>query len=246
MMKRFLGASAAFCGIQVLAIPQIITSRPSSTVSLYDVLPSREVSLLNNSNLTPIDGTYQVTASILGVSSGPDGGSETTYSFGRYISQNDVFTTTLTNSQGQAVTETIHEPGPHLISNWTLVESSGGQWETFSPHVTTDATDGHTIFDDGEYFSCSYESGHQSAICTGLELDVGLATVTSGSQVATVTETRTSSVSYEGLITAFTVITQGAPVETGGTTQSNGGLGRKDLYGSGGLVAIFVVSLLSL
>ncbi|KIK50101.1 hypothetical protein GYMLUDRAFT_494637 [Collybiopsis luxurians FD-317 M1] len=89
----------------VLAVPQTVTS-PATTVTLYDVIPSQQVSLLNNnSNARLLDGTYELTATIIGVSSGSEG-SETTYSFGRYFSQNAVFKTTSTDSRGKVTTET--------------------------------------------------------------------------------------------------------------------------------------------
>ncbi|KAF5367220.1 hypothetical protein D9757_012224 [Collybiopsis confluens] len=248
--KRFLVAvSVVLFGDQVLAIPQTITSPPPSTATLYDIIPSQQVSLFqNSSNFETLDGTYEATATILGVSSGLDGESETTYSFGRYLSINEVWTATSTDSEGQVATQTVTSFLFADTLNWTLVASSGGFWETESPYITTNPADGGPDYVEGGYLSCSYESGHTSALCTGLDLGPGFATVTAGSQVATVTEVQTFSVGYEGLISAFTVVTQAAPVETG-SPKSNGELGRNlkgMCWSSAGVLSIFIAFGLSL
>ncbi|KAF5367219.1 hypothetical protein D9757_012223 [Collybiopsis confluens] len=223
--SRILAACAVFFSVQVFAIPQTITSPQPSTETLYDVIPSQQVSILQHtSNLRPLEGTDELTATILGVSSGSDGASETTYSLGRYDSENEVFTATSTNSEGQSVTQTITSLLFMDTLNWTLVASSGGYWETLSPYISM-YSDGVPILAEGEYLSCSYESGHTSALCTGYNFAPELTTVTSVSQVATATEVHTFSTSYEGLITPLTVATQAVPVETGssntGSSKSN-------------------------
>ena len=76
-------------------------------MTLYDVISPQDASILNNtSDWTPLYGTIQPTATVIGVSSGSDG-SETTYSVGEYFSENRVFTTTSTDSQGQLATQTV-------------------------------------------------------------------------------------------------------------------------------------------
>ncbi|KAF5367221.1 hypothetical protein D9757_012225 [Collybiopsis confluens] len=249
LAKLILGASMVFCGIKGEYVTTITSPPPSATVTLYDVIPSDEVSILQNtSDFGSFNGIYQLTVAMIGVSSGSNGGSETTYSFGRYVSESDAYTIMSTDSQGQVVTETITPPQllPD-ISNWTLVASSGGQWETVSPYFTTDSVDGGAVPVGGGYLSCSFDSGHQSAVCNGWDLDLNLATVTSGSQVATVTKVETMPVSYGGMITAYTVGIQSFPVETG-NSKSNSGLGRMDWcwLNFGGGFSVFLAFILSL
>ncbi|KAF5367222.1 hypothetical protein D9757_012226 [Collybiopsis confluens] len=229
--KRFLVAvSAVLFGDQVLAIPQTITfphhRRQLSMISyrLKKFPSSKTPQILCHSM-----AHMRATATILGVSSGSDGESETTYSLGRYLSVNEVLTVTL-HSQGQEVTQTVTDLLFANTLNWTLVESSGGEWETISPDISIDSTGEGTLIVGGVYASCSFESGHQSAVCNGWDLEPYLTTVTSGSRVATATEVVTIPVSsYEGMMTAYTGEIQGLPVETG-SSKSNSELGRIDLY----------------
>ncbi|KIK64305.1 hypothetical protein GYMLUDRAFT_71266 [Collybiopsis luxurians FD-317 M1] len=119
--QLLIGICVAVRGVEVLAVPQTITSSAATVVTLYEVIPSGRPSF-NTSGARPIDGTFEVTATVVGVSSGA-GGSETTYSFGQYVSDNFVFTTTSTDSQGQAVTETVSTPDFVQYSN-----CERGQW----------------------------------------------------------------------------------------------------------------------
>ncbi|KIK50099.1 hypothetical protein GYMLUDRAFT_51388 [Collybiopsis luxurians FD-317 M1] len=243
MKLILLGIWSTISFVEVFAAPQTITAAPS-VVTLYDVIPSAQVSIFaNTSDFTPIDGTFQLTATVIGVSSGSNG-SETTYSLGEYFSENEVFTTTSTDSQGQVTTQTVKTPEFVEVSNWTMVASEGGFWETFSPHITSDLADGRTAYDDGAFLSCSFDSAHQSAFCTGLDLEPILTTVTSGSQVATVTEVSTFPQSYGGSITVLTVITAAVPSNTG---SSNAATGRYQELGLGGYIFMgLAVSLYTL
>ncbi|KAF5372426.1 hypothetical protein D9757_009914 [Collybiopsis confluens] len=214
MVNMFVGLCVALCVVQVLAVPQTITSPPPSTVTLYGVIPSPLHSLLaNTSNTMSADGTFQLAATILGVEVDSDG--------------------SITGSVAYYVHVAV-----------TLVESSGGEWETVSPHITTDVH-GQIGVLEGQYISCSYDSGHQSAQCTGLDLDPVLATVTSGSQLATVTEVETSTEEFEGSITRAAVLTLAVPTTTG---SSNGALpGSRVCYELTGIISpIAVVFALSL
>ncbi|KIK50102.1 hypothetical protein GYMLUDRAFT_51390 [Collybiopsis luxurians FD-317 M1] len=224
-----LGICSTISFVEVFAAPQTVTSAPS-VVTLHDVIPSQLVSKFNP---TPLDGTIQLTATAIGVSSGSNG-SETTYSFGEYISENPVFTTTRTDSQGQVTTQTVNREFVGF-SNGTLVESDGGLWETFSPHITSNLADGGIVSADGDFISCSFDSSHQSAFCTGVDLEPVLTTVTSGSQVVTVTEVSTSPESYGGSIVAVTVLTAAVPSNTG---SSNAATGRYQEFGLGGYIFI--------
>ncbi|KIK50100.1 hypothetical protein GYMLUDRAFT_65419 [Collybiopsis luxurians FD-317 M1] len=239
----FFGIYFTIPFVEIFAAPQTVTSAPS-VVTLYDVISPEEASILNNtSDWTPLYGTIQLTATVVGVSSGSNG-SETTYSFGEYISQNRVFATTSTDSQGQLATQTVTTPELVVVSNWTLVESDRGFWETRSPQITSNLADGGTLFAEGNFLSCSFDSSHQSALCTGIDLEPVLATVTSGSQIATVTEARTFPESYGGSITAFTVITAAVPSNTG---SSNAATGRHQEFGLGGYIFVgLAVSLYAL
>ncbi|KAF5358730.1 hypothetical protein D9757_012251 [Collybiopsis confluens] len=184
-----------------IPLPKTITAPPSTVTLYYTAISPQEASLLQNASDSL---TQELTAIILGVSSGPDGGSETTYSFHDHFREDELFTITTTDSQGKVVTQTTSSLFADNL-NFTLVESDGGYWETISPEIATlnsaDGDSGHG-FDliEGEYLSCSFESGHQSAQCTGVALvpDGRETTITSGSHSTTGAEVHTSTESFEG------------------------------------------------
>ncbi|KIK50103.1 hypothetical protein GYMLUDRAFT_266242 [Collybiopsis luxurians FD-317 M1] len=221
-----------------------LSAPPVTTVTFYDVVPSQSVSIFEStSNTSSFDGTFELTTAIVGVNSG-SAGSETTYSFGEYYSENIVQTITGIDSKVQVTTQTIvgllncelasvtSIPESHasfkLIG--TIVESDGGEWITGSPKLLTDG------IANGEYRSCSYDLSHSSAFCTGVDLEPVLTTVTSGSQIATVTEAIAfSSHSYGGSIVATTAA---LPVNTG---FSNTAMRKGQESGMGGYIILFLL-----
>ncbi|KIK64308.1 hypothetical protein GYMLUDRAFT_39863 [Collybiopsis luxurians FD-317 M1] len=248
IVKLALGVCAVVHGIEVLAVPQQITSPSPATVTLYQIIPTGLVD-----PDTSIDGTIEFEATAVGVSSGSDG-SETTYSVGEYISENSVFTTITTNSQGQIVTETTKTPEYVGNINWTMIVSEGGEWETEAPFTSTDLL-GDEESGQGYYLSCSFDGSHQSASCTQVGVDLVVSTTTFGSETATVTGAAFLSTTFGGSLTPFTVITQGVPSRTGSgsttastgtsTGTSNAATGKQMYYGLGYFV-IFVTVVLNL
>jgi len=157
--------------------------------------------------------------SVVGISSG-SAGSETTYSEGEYFSENNVNTITITESQGQILTETVTTPFIVQTFNATIVESAGGAWFTASASI------GSNIIADGSYESCSFDSnGGTSVSCTELDFQPFTTVSGSGAQATTVTEVETFSQTWGGYKTALTVLTEVAlPSRTGsGSTSTQTG-----------------------
>ncbi|KIK64307.1 hypothetical protein GYMLUDRAFT_39862 [Collybiopsis luxurians FD-317 M1] len=211
IVKLVIGICTIVHGIEVLAVPQQITTPAPATVTAYNIIPTGPFEAD-----TSIDGTIVFATSVVGVSSGSDG-SETTYALGEYISENEVSTSIGTNSQGQIVTETVKTPYFVGNFNWTAVVSEGGAWETDAPTVYTylNGATGHEV---GFYASCSYDGSHQSASCTEVELNLVVSTTTVGSEIATVTGTESFSFTFGGSLSPLTVISQtqtASPSRTG-------------------------------
>ncbi|KIK51355.1 hypothetical protein GYMLUDRAFT_395749 [Collybiopsis luxurians FD-317 M1] len=247
IMKLFLLSISVANTIIFTEAPQAV-SLLTTTATLYNVIPTQAVSLPDNdsyTNLIMFDHISGPTETILGVSSGPQG-SETTYSFGEYISNDVIYTTTITGSQGQATVETVVTPYLVGYTNWTVVESDGGQWVTYSPYISSEHVHNNTFTVDGGYASCSFDSSHQKGFCTGVDLEPVVTTLTdSNSQVATVTEVKTFSESYEGSVSAFTTITLPSRTGLGSGSSATGGSSNAAItkyrtYGFGGYIIMAV------
>ncbi|KAJ3783844.1 hypothetical protein GGU11DRAFT_43758 [Lentinula aff. detonsa] len=193
------------------------TSAPPTPVTLYEVEPSWFS--FDSANARPIDGTFELDVSIGGVSS-DSSGIVTTYSLGEYVSDNLVYTTTAT-SQGQVTTETVRTPDLVETMNWTIVESAGGAWATFSAFISSNT---HELeAGEGEYQSCSFDSsGGPSASCSVVEFEPFITTVFSGSTAQeTLTGLNTFTTTYGGFRTALTVLTEAAVVPSQTSSSSS-------------------------
>ncbi|KAF9075698.1 hypothetical protein BDP27DRAFT_1314348 [Rhodocollybia butyracea] len=145
----------------VSAVPAATTPAPS--ITLYAVDPPLPFS----GSPTPITSgfTNEITASVVGVSTDSAGGTETTYSVGLYFSL---------------------ESRLSVTENYTIVESSAGEWMTFAPFVH-----GNTI-GEGSFQSCIFApDGGPSASCVEVDYEP---TGPNPATTALATSTRT----YEG------------------------------------------------
>ncbi|KAJ4481253.1 hypothetical protein J3R30DRAFT_2425553 [Lentinula aciculospora] len=196
-----------------------LTSTPSTPVTIYGVEPSWFS--FDSANARPIDGTFELDISIVGISSDSSGsGSETTYSIGEYISDNVVYTTTIT-SQEQVITEIMKTPGLVETTNWTIVESAAGEWMTFSAFISSNT---HELeFGQGLYQSCAFDSnGGRSASCTDVYFGPFITTIISESIAqTTLTGLDTFFTAYGGFKTALTVLTEATAVPS--RTSDNSG-----------------------
>ncbi|KAE9399423.1 hypothetical protein BT96DRAFT_920207 [Gymnopus androsaceus JB14] len=148
----------------------------TATVTLFEATPTVE-------SVSAVSGaTSEIDVSILGVSSG-SAGTETTYSIGIYQSM-PANTATESGSLVTVVPTTVH--GVAVTQNYTLVESSGGYWASFSAFASG------TVTSDGIYQTCTFDAnGGPSASCRYIEY---VPTVSSGLATATVSHLDASKV----------------------------------------------------
>jgi len=211
---------ALACWASVNAIPATTTSAPSS-FTLYGVgeIVAGEIALSGS-------GTTEFDVTVLGVST-DSAGTETTYSIGEYASLAPVtMTATVPNGVG-TVTETV--PADIDTQNFTMVESSAGEWASFSAVVQA------SLNRPGLFQSCSFASDRtESPNCSEVDYVPTSGIGTSPTLVAFTT-------TYEGIIIPLTVLAEPTTSSTLNAANSNF---RCSTWQMGGFIMFLVLWLL--
>ncbi|KAF9065940.1 hypothetical protein BDP27DRAFT_1424327 [Rhodocollybia butyracea] len=187
--KRLLSATLAYSAV-VNAIPATTTPAPQPSVTLYYVEASgAEIAS---------GGTTKLDITVVGVSTG-SAGTETTYSFGEYLS----LPATTIAIEGSSSNTVDVLPSQVVTQNYTVVESSAGAFLSLSNSMYVETQ------------SCSYASdGGLSGSC----VDVIVRTMPLMGPKTTTVTFGTFSAMFEGTKVPFTVLA--APTSTSLTSDA--------------------------
>jgi len=191
-------------------------------VTVYGAVASQFASISE----TPISGGIgTIDVSTLGVSTGSDG-TETTYSIGEYLSVPDTPFTTQTITEGptgQTETTTAFFPADVFTENFTLVESSGGFWASFSSFASGTG--------QAFYETCTFDAnGGMSASC----MEINYFATSSGSL-------RTTATSFEASKTPLVVLPVPTSSSNTAISTSQGPYWKMGLYVSMLCMVVLVV-----
>ncbi|KAE9394032.1 hypothetical protein BT96DRAFT_998860 [Gymnopus androsaceus JB14] len=209
--KIFLLSPVLFRTAGVGAVPA-----PALSVTFYDAFPTEFAPTLTIS-ATPVSGfTAENNISILGVSTGSKD-TEITYSIRIYISIPVETVTALTDGATSPL------PAEVIRENYTLVESSGGFWASFSSFASGTR--------NGFHETCMFDAnGGASAFCMEI-----IYSATSSGSLQTVTE------SFEASKTLLVVLPVPTSSSNTAISTSQGPYWKMGLYVSMFCVVVLVV-----